>query len=74
MLKVMCGTIGILKRGFDYHVVIAAEIGQPGKFRGFINEKRVRFLYESEVAAQLGLFDAIEKIKEIAKKRAASLN
>jgi len=58
----------------DYHVVIAAEIGQPGKFRGFINEKRGRFLYESEVAAQLALFDAIKQMKVIAKKRAASLN
>lgn len=58
----------------DYHVVVAAELGQLGKVRGFINNKRGRFLYESEDAARLALFDAIEKMKEIAKKRADSSN
>lgn len=58
----------------DYHVVVAAEIGQSGKFRGFINEKRGKILYESENAARLALFDAIEKMKEIAKKRASKEN
>jgi hypothetical protein len=58
----------------DFHVIVAAEIGQPGKFRGFINNKRGKFLYESEDTARLALFDAIEKMKEIAKKRAASSN
>ena len=56
----------------DYHVVVAAELGQLGKFRGFINNKRGRFLYESEDAARLALFDAIEKMKALEKKRAAS--
>ena len=58
----------------DYHVVVSAELGQMGRFRGFINNNRGQFLYESEVVAQLALFNAIEKMREIAKRRAASIN
>ena len=52
-----------------YHVVVATEPDQPDKCRGFINQKRGWILYESSDAARLAMFDAIEKMKDLAKKR-----
>lgn len=52
-----------LKAG-DFHIVVSQENLNPARYRLYINERRGQRTYNSEDAAKLAAFDAIELMKQ----------